>query len=102
MFDKQKQIRSKEYRTYVKQLPCVVTERPGCDPHHPKGHGLGGSVKCSDIFCIPLSREEHTKFHNMGWETWEGIHGLQPIFSLKTIEQAFRDEFLIINPNYKL
>lgn len=92
-FPKMEPFRSKLYRRYVASLPSVVSERPSDDPHHIKRPGFGGTVKCSDLFCIPLTRDEHDEFHRMGWCDWEELHGNQMEHALRTIERAFRDGF---------
>lgn len=69
----QKNIRykNKKYTDWVKSQPSCISCRPADDPHHIKGRGYGGTGKRSDILTIPLTRDEHTEFHNIGWETWE-------------------------------
>lgn len=62
---------SKPYRDWVKTLPSCISGQYGVDCHHIKGRGCGGTVKPSDLLTMPLTREEHTEFHNMGWESWE-------------------------------
>lgn len=79
--------RNPAYLTWVKGQPSVVSGRTPCDAHHPKGHGLGGTVKCSDYFAIPLTREEHDAFHAMGWQSWEELHGSQLEHAARTLER---------------
>jgi len=89
--------RSKKYRKYVAGLPCVVTgyQYGGNDPHHIKGRGYGGSVKCSDLFCIPLKHELHQELHQIGWQSFETKYGIDQMRSaLDTIAQAFNDGVL--------
>lgn len=75
----QKQLpwRSKKYTDWVSSLPSCVSGLPADDPHHIKCPGMGGSVKCSDFFTIPLTRAEHREFHDRGWKAWEADHGSQ-------------------------
>ena len=90
--------RSEKYRKYVSGLPCCVTriEYKSCDPHHIKGRGYGSSVKCSDLFCIPLSHELHQEFHQIGWKSFEKKHNIcQVSVALSTIEKAIADGILI-------
>jgi hypothetical protein len=94
---KLKPFRSKKYRQWVARLPCCITDYqgPGVDPHHPKGHGLGGSVKCSDAFCIPLAHEIHMELHRIGWESWEAKYNVNQLdFVLRTIELALSEGVL--------
>lgn len=86
-----KPVKSQAYLDYVKSLPSCISGRPSDDAHHIKGRGYGGTSKCSDLFTIPLTREEHTILHNMGWQSWEAEFGSQLHYCLKTIEQAVRD-----------
>ena len=89
--------RSKKYREYVSHLPCCVTGKNGdrSDPHHIKGRGYGGSMKCSDLFCIPLDHELHQEFHQIGWRSFEQKYNIcQLSIVLKTIQRAFADGIL--------
>jgi len=75
-------------------LPCCVSHRSGIanDPPHIKGEGFGGSTKCSDLFCIPLTHELHQEFHQTGWKSFEAKHNMSQVQAvLKTIDQAFSD-----------
>jgi len=86
--------RSKEYREFVSGLPCCVSGVDGVanDPHHIKGRGFGGSSKCSDLFCIPLSHQLHQEFHQIGWKSFESKHNIdQLIVVFNTIEQALTE-----------
>ena len=82
--------RSEKYLKWVKSQPSVVSGwSPAGDAHHIKGRGFGGTVKCCDLFTIPLTREEHDKLHSMGWESWENYYLLDQITStLRIIERA--------------
>lgn len=96
---KSKPYRNKKYLAYVRDLPCVVTGVVGCDAHHLIGHGQGGmGTKASDLYAFPLTREQHTLLHHMGWKAWEAIHGEQWRFVAQTLEQAARDGVLKIAP----
>ena len=91
---KVKPLRSQKYLDWVKTLPSVISGRPADDAHHIKGHGYGGTTKPSDYFTIPLTRDEHTEFHNGGWQSWEAIYGSQWKFIAQTLERAVRDGVL--------
>lgn len=93
-FQKIKPIKSDAYLEYVRNLPSCISGRPSDDAHHIKGNGYGGTSKCSDIFTMPLTRDEHTILHNMGWLSWEREFGSQFGYCLRTIEQAIRDGVL--------
>ena len=81
----------------MSSLPCCVSGRVGIpnDPHHIKGRGYGGSVKCADIFCIPLTHELHQEFHLIGWHSFETKYNINQIeIALDTIEQALDEGIL--------
>ena len=87
--------RSKKYRHWVASQDCCVSQRPGMnDPHHIKGNAMGGSVKCSDLFMIPLAHELHLEFHNIGWQSFEKKYCLNQLkAALETLERAFSAGF---------
>lgn len=92
---KLKPFRSKKYTDWVKSLPSVVSGRPADDPHHIKGNGFGGTTKPSDVFTIPLTRDEHDELHQMGWESWEQKHNIDQMReSMKTVELAVQTGIL--------
>jgi len=88
---KSPRIKSKKYREYVKSLPSCISGMPSDDAHHIKGHFYTGASTPSDIFVIPLTRSEHTNFHNIGYKRWEAEYGSQIMYALRTIEQAITD-----------
>ena len=88
LLPKQGIYRNKKYLTWVKTLPCVVSGQPAQDAHHIKRPGLGGGMKCSDLFTIPLTRFNHSKFHTVGWKSWEEEHGCQYMHVACTLAKA--------------
>ena len=95
MGPKTKKFRSKKYTDWVKSLPSCISGEQAHDPHHIKGHGQGGTVRASDLFTMPLTRWEHTYFHDTGPESWEAeFKTSQWIHVINTIEQAL-DEGVI-------
>jgi len=88
-----KPYRNKKYLAWVAAQDSVLSFQPAGDHHHMKGHGQGGSTKAPDCFVFPLTREEHTEFHNIGWETWERKHGSQWSFVAKTLYKAIIEGF---------
>lgn len=87
-----KQYRNRAYLNYVKQLPSVISKRPGDDAHHLVGHGYSGmAIKASDLWVFPLTRDEHTDLHNIGYKAWEEKYGSQWKFIVLTITQALAD-----------
>jgi len=94
-FFKEESFRSREYISWVKSLPSIISGMPAHDAHHIKGRGYGGGVKVSDLMSIPLTRQEHTEFHAMGWKSWEAKYNVdQRDLVLKTIERALREGIL--------
>src|SRR5688500_19301177 len=73
--------RCEEWTKWVKSLPSCISQRPADDPHHIKGYsyitGSSGGQKGDDLFVIPLTRDEHTAFDHLGWQTWEQKYGSQ-------------------------
>ena len=66
-FPKNKIFRSKEYKAYIRTLPCLVCGKAS-DPHHEVGGGIG--IKGPDLFSIPLCREHHREREDIGIETF--------------------------------
>jgi Protein of unknown function (DUF968) len=98
MFPKSKPARDSHHLRWVRQMPSVVSGQSPCDAHHLIGHGMGGmGTKASDYLTFPLTRVEHTELHNMGWRSWEDIHGSQWRFVALTLEQRLLDQDAPIN-----
>lgn len=94
---KYKPWRSKKYTDWVKSLPSVISQIPADDPHHIKKPGFGGTSKRSDLFTIPLTREEHIEFHAIGWRTWEQKYNIDQFEEvLKVIELAAEQGILSV------
>lgn len=88
--------RSQKYLDWVKQQPSCVSRRLGCDAHHIKGNGFGGTTTAPDWAAIPLTREEHAAFHTIGWQTWESLHGTQLGHVAKILSRAFAEGIITI------
>lgn len=68
---------------------------PSDDPHHLVGHGMRGmGLKSPDWACIPMSRHEHTRLHDMGHHKWEEIYGDQRIYVMQTLGCAIDEGVL--------
>jgi hypothetical protein len=89
--------RCKKYTDWVKTQPSVLSGLPADDPHHIMGHGLTGGTKAPDWACIPLTRQEHTDFHNISRDVWEAMYGSQADLLLK----FWRDNFDTIKEFFK-
>ena len=96
-FFKIKLFRSNKYTDWVKSQPSCVSGMPADDPHHIKCKGFGGSKKCSDLWTIPLTRQEHTEFHNIGAEKFEMKYNIcQKTEAMKMVDKAFSEGLLIM------
>ena len=95
---KVKRFKCKKYTEWVKSLPSCVSLCPSDDPHHVSGVIPGGmGTKPHDLFCIPLTRVEHTSFHNIGKTLWEENYETnQAEEALKTINKALKDGLIDI------
>jgi hypothetical protein len=84
-FPKRKPTKSKDYLSFLHQLPCSVTGRYGVQTAHVSfaapqyGHyGRSKGTKAPDRWAIPLSPEEHTRQHSMSErEYWDSV-GIDP------------------------
>ena len=90
-FQKNKPWRSETYLTWVKQQPSCISGLPSDDPHHIKGHGMGGTVKPPDWATMPLTRQEHAMFHAVPWTEWEMKHGNQWEHIARTLGRAIHE-----------
>ena len=95
---KREYLTNRAWLDYVKSLPSCVSGMPADDPHHIKGYasltGASNRQKGDDLFAIPLTREEHTRFHAMPVKEWEMQHGSQLWHVLQTIRQGIIDGVL--------
>ena len=61
--------RSPYYRAFVRTFPCVSSQMRAEEAHHHGPHAMGR--KGPDWTCVPLSHEEHERFHRSG--TFRGM-----------------------------
>jgi hypothetical protein len=81
---------SPRHLALIRQLPCCVTGRPGPnDPHHliggPAAAERGVSLKATDRWAVPLSREPHERVQNIGSRNeaaWFREHGIADVAAL--------------------
>jgi hypothetical protein len=58
-------MRNEHYLAFVRARPCCLCACPGpSDPHHFGAHGT--SIKCDDLFTVPLCRACHDEWHRSG------------------------------------
>lgn len=93
---KKKTWRNQKYLEWVKSQPSCISGFPADDAHHLKGHGFGGTVKAPDWATIPLTREEHTDFHNSPITYWEVEHGSQLEHVARTLGKAIEQGIIRI------
>lgn len=93
---KRKAWRSQKYLDWVKTQPSCISGLPADDAHHIKSHGMGGTVKAPDWAVIPLTREEHTRFHSMGVVKWEAVFDSQLEYVARTLGKAIEQGIIKI------
>lgn len=77
---KKKPAKSKDYLSFLHELPCVLTGRYGVEAAHlsmaspQHGHyGRGKGRKAPDRWALPICQEEHHRQHQIGEHTfWHG------------------------------
>ena len=85
---KNKPYRDKKYTDWVKSQPSVISGQPADDAHHLIGHCTGGmGTKVSDLWTLPLTRQEHQEIHQIGHKSWEHKYGSQWKFVAQTLAQ---------------
>ncbi|MHC4067058.1 MAG: DUF968 domain-containing protein, partial [Planctomycetota bacterium] len=73
----------------------VLSGRYGCQAHHLIGHNQGGTgTKASDLYCFPLTPEEHRILHDHGWKRWENEHHEQWRYVAETLARAVAEGVL--------
>lgn len=95
------------YRTFIGQLPCIVS---GCKGYPIHAHHLekaGIAIKGSDYSCVPLCQGHHTggtqAIHNIGITEFEKLFGLdfvvEQVRLLRMYVRMLRHENKISLPN---
>ncbi|GAH10031.1 unnamed protein product, partial [marine sediment metagenome] len=59
-------VKDPEYLKWIREQGCAICGAPS-EPHH-MWHS--GGALCNDNLAVPLCREHHTDYHQMGIETW--------------------------------
>lgn len=88
--------RSQKYLDWVKSLPCAATGAPADDAHHGQDIGLGGGMKPSDFFTLPLTRTAHTVRHQKGHSYFSTTYCDDAEAILKTLDKALHDGVITI------
>ncbi|PDT15856.1 DUF968 domain-containing protein [Rhizobium sp. J15] len=95
---KRKPAKSRDYLTFLHELPCVITGAYGVEAAHlsmasPRhGHyGRGKSRKAPDRWALPLSQLEHARQHRIGEEAFWVCAGINPHVLALTIFGLWSD-----------
>lgn len=95
-FQKQKLVRSKNYREYIMSIPCLFTQKHGAIPHHETFGMNSKSKKVSDLYCLPIAEPWHTRHklsrhnHPGGAKAFWGMVNVDPMLEcLKLINYFF-------------
>jgi len=88
---KNKPIRSKKYRDWVKTLPCILTGvEPAGGCHHGIAIGEGGvGTKACDLLSMPVTEESHQKFHRL--DLYPELKEEQWRYIAKTLQRAIKE-----------
>ena len=92
-YPKPARILDKDYRDWIKSLPCLLCLFPYSDPHHvnPKGHG-GKGTKTDDSRAIPLCNHHHREFHQIGRETFAKKYRIDYEKIIKTLNKLYKEK----------
>ena len=90
MIRKRNPERSRKYLDWVKTLDCAVCLQPADDPHHGQDIGLGGGLKPSDFFTVPLCRRCHAERHKSGTQVFD-YQGGEAEAILRTLDRALHE-----------
>jgi hypothetical protein len=75
-----------EHVRNVAKLPSCISGKKPCDPHHlKKKDERGVSLKATDRWCVPLTRDEHMEIERMGSRReveWFKAKGIDDPFGL--------------------
>ena len=64
-----------DYLDYIRSEPCLICHAPPPnDPHHLLSNVMG--AKGADESAIPLCREHHREYHNLGHAAFEQERGM--------------------------
>ena len=77
LIPKAKYVRDRKHRMFIASLPCLISNRDDTQAAHiRKGNGGGVGLKPSDIYCVPLSVDQHRLQGEIGevgfWEPYMG------------------------------
>jgi hypothetical protein len=90
---------SPKYLHAIKRMPSCLSGRKPCDPHHlrcgPAAKERGVSLKATDRWAVPLTRDEHEMVHKLGGTVefdWFRVRGINVLELATALWAAFPDE----------
>lgn len=85
--------RSQKYLHWISTLPCIITGRKPCAPHHQwERYKKMLGKKCSDYRAVPLCVDSHTLYHDvLGWRLYE-INGIDIEAVIKILNSRWENE----------
>jgi len=72
MFAKPVRQVDEDFKAFVRSKSCVICSSDAPDPHHLRTRGAGGS----DLTCVPLCREHHEAWHQLGPSMFLASYGV--------------------------
>ena len=83
--------RDAAYLAYIRKQPCCVSGKLGVDAHHVRLGNVGGmGTKAPDRFAIPLHRDFHREFHDLGMMGFETKYGIDCAKIVADLNRAYR------------
>lgn len=83
---------SKEYRLFVADHPCIVClNSSNVDAHHWRTW----ASQRNDFFCVPLCREHHQSFHQVGKSKFLKMYRMEPQHPYDCMVKMFTAYWLI-------
>tara|TARA_R100000008_G_scaffold72396_1_gene50577 strand:+ start:109 stop:375 length:267 start_codon:yes stop_codon:yes gene_type:complete len=66
------------YRKFVKEFGCCVCGKKQVDAHHLDSVGMGNKRKSmiEDYSCVPLCRQHHQEWHQIGDLSFSGKYSI--------------------------
>lgn len=97
MIPKTKFVRDVKHRRFIASLPCLISGGNDTQAAHiRKGNPCGAGLKPSDIYCLPLSVDQHRIQHDMGEvEYW------RPYLGYKRASKLARDLYAVTGDREK-
>lgn len=76
MFARYDKYKDDEYIVWIRNQPSIISDtNPPSDPHHVWCSG-GGGGKRNDYLAVPLTRAEHSLYHQKGHDWFEEAYNI--------------------------